>query len=446
MARRPSIKVNDSQEDSIQPVTTLRELREVTKDRFLPALAHSDFRFMWLGHVAGESASWALVAAEAWLIFTLAKDNPSSWVGMVMLAAMLPWFVVPIIVGFLADRFVRRNILIWAYAISLLHGLILTLLVFTGTIQVWHIVVLAFVNGSARATHMGGIESLAANLVPGRELANAYTLINAGYYATRLIGPGVIAPLLGVVHFGWIFLIAVGLYLVGLCLTFQIRTVSTGVMETGRSILYNTFSGFKYVYRHRVLRSIIFLVLFHCTLVMSFETLLPALSKDRLGAGGSGVAYLHMMVGFGSLLVLVGLAPLRGEGLRGRVFLMTGVISGVSNIALGMAPTLPLAMLSVAIIGVSHTGFMTMATIMIQSTTPDGLRGRVTSIYLIHAGGFMSFAYLTNGALADSFDPRWILTIGGLAFLGVMFVSMVGATPRRLYLTGVSAQAGATSG
>ena len=423
----------------------IHEAGQIAKERFLPSLTHSDFRFMWLGHVAGESASWALGAAEVWLIFTLAKDNPSSWVGLMLLAAMLPWFVVPVIVGYLADRFVRRNILIWAYGISLFHALILTLLVFTGTIQVWHIVILAFVNGSARATHMGGIESLAANLVPSTELANAYTLINAGYYATRLIGPGIIAPLIGVVHFGWIFLIAVGLYTIGLGLTIQIRTVSTGVIEARRNIFYNAFSGFRYVYRHRVLRSIMLLVLFHCALVMSFESLLPAISNDRFGAGGGGVAYLHMMVGLGSLLVSVGVAPLRGEGLRGRLLLVMGVTSAAGNIALGIAPTMALAMLSAALIGVSHTGFMTMATIMIQTATPDGLRGRVTSIYLIHAGGIMSFAYLTNGALADSFDPKWILTIGGLAFLGVIATSLFTSTPRRLYLRGIPSPAGAIS-
>ena len=413
------------------------------RDRIVPALTHRDFRFMWLGHVAGESASWALLTAQVWLAFNLAENNPNSWVGMVMLSSMLPWFVVPVIIGYLSDRFVRRNIVILAYVISLAHGIILTLLVFSDVIQLWHLVILAFVNGGARATHMGGIESLAANLVPGKTLGNGYALINAGYYATRLTGPGVIAPLIDVLPLGWIFFISVGLYFAGLSLTIQIRTVSTGVIEPTKGILYNAFSGFRHVYSHGILRNIIFLVLFHCALVMSFETLLPAISKNRLSVGGGGVAYMHMMIGFGALLVSIVVASLRSEGLLGRLFLTTAVISSVGNIILGMASTLPLAMLGAAIIGVSHTGFMTMATIMIQSVTHDSLRGRVTSIYLIHAGGIMAFSYLANGALADAFDPGWILIIGAFAFLGVMFISFFRPTPRRLYLDGVPVQAGA---
>jgi MFS family permease len=285
--------------------------------------------------------------------------------------------------------------------------------------------------------HMGGIESLAANLVPNKNLPNGYALISAGYFATRLTGPGVVAPLIDVLPLGWIFLISVGLYSVGVSLTIQIRTISTGVVEPAKSVLYNVFSGFRYVYNHGVLRNIMFLVLFHCSLVMSFETLLPAISKNRLAAGGEGVAYMHMMIGFGALLVSIGLAPLRGEGLRGRLFLVAAVISSIGNIILGIAPTLPLAMLGAVVIGVSQTGFMTIAIIMIQSVTPDGFRGRVTSVYLIHAGGIMAFSYFANGVLADVFDPGWILIVGAFAFLAVVFISFFRPTPRRLYLAGV---------
>ena len=426
-------------------MVTVRAASQIMRERFFPALTHRDFRFMWFGHVAGESASWTLAIAEVWLVFTLAENNPSSWVGLVMLATMLPWFVVPVVVGYLADRFVRRNIVTSAYVISLVHGVILAVLVFADVIQVWHVVILAFVNGGARVTHMGGIESLAANLVPGKNLANGYALISAGYFATRLTGPAVIASLIDVVPLGWIFLIGVGLYCVGLSLTIQIRTISTGVIEPTKSILYNLFSGFRYVYSHGILRNIIFLVAFHCTLVMSFETLLPAISKNRLGAGGEGIAYMHMMIGFGALLVSIGVAPVRGEGLRGRLLLVTAVVSSMGNIILGIAPTMPIAMLGAVVIGISHTGFMTMAIIMIQSVTPDGFRGRVTSIYLIHAGGIMAFSFFANGALADVFDPGWILIIGAFAFLGVMFISFLRPTPRSLYRVGVPVQAGAIS-
>ena len=200
--------------------------------------------------------------------------------------------------------------------------------------------------------------------------------------------------------------------------------------------MYNALSGFRYVYSHRVLRSVMFLVMFHCTLVMSYESLLPAISGNRLGAGGGGVAYMHMMVGLGALVVSIALAPIRGEGLRGRLFLLTALFSSLGIVVLGLAPSLPIAVLGTVVIGVSQTGFMTLATMMIQSEAPDAFRGRITSIYLIHAGGIMSFSYFANGVLADVFAPSWILTVGGLAYLGVVVASLFMSTPRRLYSVG----------
>ena len=410
------------------------------KDRFLSALSHRDYRIMWTGHIVGESSSWALGAAEGWLIFNLAENNPSSWVGAVFFAAMIPWFFAPIVVGFLTDKFSRRNILILAYLLSLFHGIALTALIFTGVIEVWHILVLAVVNGIARATHMGAIEALAANLVPTNHLPNAYTLISAGYYATRLIGPGLIAPLMGLTDIKWIFLSCVIAYAAGVYLVTQVKAVSTGHIDPEKGLIYNTFSGFRYIYSHPVLRSVMYLVMFHCTLVMSFESLLPAVSNNQLASGGSGVAYLHMMIGLGALIASIALAPIRGHGTLGQLFLVSAVVSSFGNFILGVSAGLQYAMVGTVVIGISHAAFMTIATIMIQSVAPDYLRGRITSIYLIHAGGLMSFSYFANGVLADLYEPSRILIIGGIAFLTVVIISWFIHTPRLIYKRGAIIQ------
>lgn len=410
------------------------------KDRFLPSLSHRDYRVMWTGHIVGESSSWALGAAEGWLIFNLAENNPSSWVGAVFFAAMIPWFFAPIVVGFLTDRFSRRNILILAYLLSLFHGIALTALIFTGVIEVWHILVLAVVNGIARATHMGAIEALAANLVPTNHLPNAYTLISAGYYATRLIGPGLIVPLMGLTDIKWIFLSCVVAYAAGVYLVTRVKAVSTGRMDPEKGLIYNTFSGFRYIYSHPVLRSVMYLVMFHCTLVMSFESLLPAVSNNQLASGGSGVAYLHMMIGLGALMASIALAPISGHGILGQLFLVSAVVSSFGNFILGVSAGLQFAMVGTVVIGISHAAFMTIATIMIQSVAPDYLRGRITSIYLIHAGGLMSFSYFANGVLADLYEPSRILTIGGIAFLTVVIISWLIHTPRLIYKRGAIIQ------
>ena len=406
------------------------------KTRFFPSLYHRNYRIMWVGHIVGESSSWALGAAEGWLIFNLAENNPSSWVGAVFFAAMIPWFFAPIVVGFLTDRFSRRNILVMAYILSLFHGLILTALIFTGVIEVWHILLLAVVNGIARATHMGAIEALAANLVPTKHLPNAYTLISAGYYATRLIGPGLIAPLMGLADIKWIFLSCVIAYALGVYLVTRVTAVSTGRIDPKKGLIQNTISGFRYIYSHPVLRSVMYLVMFHCTLVMSFESLLPAVSENQLNSGGQGVAYMHMMIGVGALIASSGLAPVSNHRTLGRLLIISALVSSLGNLILTISPTLQPAMVGTVIIGISHTAFMTIATIMIQSVSPDYLRGRITSVYLIHAGGLMSFSYFANGVLADLYGPSKILGIGSIVFLAVVLCSWLLKAPRDIYKQG----------
>jgi hypothetical protein len=147
-----------------------------------------------------------------------------------------------------------------------------------------------------------------------------------------------------------------------------------------------------------------------------------------------------MMIGFGALIASIALAPVRGHGTLGHLFLVSAVVSSFGNIILGVSAVLQFALVSTVVIGISHAAFMTIATIMIQSVSPDYLRGRITSIYLIHAGGLMSFSYFANGVLADMYEPSRILTIGGIAFLIVVVGSWVIQAPRLIYKHGAIIQ------
>ena len=145
---------------------------------------------------------------------------------------------------------------------------------------------------------------------------------------------------------------------------------------------------------------------------------------------------MHMMIGLGALIATLGLAPVSAQSTLGRLFIISAVLSSLGNHTLAMSRTLVPALVGTVIIGTSHAAFMTIATIIIQSVSPDYLRGRITSIYLIHAGGLMSFSYFANGILADFYNPSLILSAGGIAFLIVVLASWVIPTPRSIYTRG----------
>ena len=183
-------------------------------------------------------------------------------------------------------------------------------------------------------------------------------------------------------------------------------------------------------------------------MTMSFESLFPVVSRDKLGMeGGAGIlgGASYLMVGFGSAAMVTALliAGIQGEHTRGRLFLWLGVLSGLTPVALAMSPNLPLAVMSAACMGAAQGGFMTLSHAMIQSIAPDAIRGRLMGVYSWHIQGFMASFNLVNGTLATmgSLTAPMILAGGGIAFIVVIAFSFSRVQLRDLYARGVPPEA-----
>ena len=418
-------------------------LLSAMRSRYLPALSHRDYRTLWTANLAAGAASWALIVARGWLVFEL--SDSSLWVGVVTFAAMIPRVLVTPFTGYLADRFDRRTVLATMFGLNMVQNLILAVVVFTGNVEIWHLVILAFANGSVRAAQMPAGQALIPNLVPRHLLLNAIALNQATQNGSRLVGPAAIAPLLATTGAEGAFLLCTGFYAISLVQTLRIKTASTGEIDKTKGMVANVLEGLNYVYKTPALRAIVMLAFFHCGLTMSFESVLPVLARERLGAQGAGFSYMMMAVGGGALVAVVGVAGIRDEINRGRMFLYLGILSGLSPGILALSSSMTMALIGAAAMGATQAGFMTITHTMIQSITPDGIRGRVGAVYSVHIGGMMASANLVYGGMADFIDPPKLLFVGGIAFIVVMFLSWQQVTCRQIYTKGLSAVATAPS-
>ncbi|MCH7745354.1 MAG: MFS transporter [Chloroflexi bacterium] len=403
------------------------------------ALQYRDYRTLWLANVCGGAASWALIVARGWLVYEI--SDSSLWVGVVTFAAMIPRMLVTPFTGYLSDRFNRRNVLAVMFTLNLVHNLILAIVVLTGSIQIWHLVVLSLFNGSARAAQMPAAQALIPNLVPKNLLLNAIALNQATNQGSRLIGPAMVAPLLATTGVESAFFLCTGFYAISLIQVLRIRTVSKGAIDKSKKLINNMTEGFSYVYKTPIMRAITIMALFHCGLTMSFESLLPVLSSQQLNAEGAGFSYMMMAVGAGALVSAITLAGIRSETTRGRLFLYMGLLSGVTPILLALSFNMPMALAAAAGMGASQAGFMTITHTMIQSIVPDGIRGRVAGIYSMHVGGMMASINLINGALADYISAPVLLSVGGVLFIVIMFLSLRRVTIRQIYSRGLGQEA-----
>jgi MFS family permease len=406
----------------------------ITKEflsRYVVALRYRDFVHIWLGSLGGQSAYWSLIVARGVLVLDM--TGSSALVGITTFAAMAPRFIMPPLSGYFADRFDRRTVLATAYALQFVITALLTALAFSDVLEVWHLIVLSTLSGSFRTFQMTATQALVPNLVPREHLLNALALNQLTQQGSRLVGPGLAAPALLLVGPEAAFLASTLYYVVAFGSVSTIHTRSSGGLERGAKLGASLWEAMRFAWTHPQMRSLFILVALHCSMTMAFESMLPIYSRDVLDQGMVGVSYLMMGVGAGAVVGVLIIAGLRGEVVRGRLLLVTGVLSGASMIALAAATSTPIALIAAAFMGASEASFMAVGGAMVQSLAPDHMRGRISGLNQINVGGTMAVVNLVNGFAADAVGAPTVLTVLGTGFVLVMAASLLLATVRGVY-------------
>lgn len=394
--------------------------------RMFPAFDHRDFRRMWGGAVASSVALWTLLLGRAWLVYDL--SGSSSWVGVATFASMSPFLLAPL-GGTVADRFDRRTVVLWARAGSLTTAILLALLTATGVVVVWHVVALAFAAGILRSVEMPAEQALLANVVPERSLMSAISLSSVAQHGSRVAGPVIAGPLLTVVGPEGAFAIAALCYLLSLGFVSTVATRRTGGATELSAVGANLAEAWRAIASTPSLALMFWLVAAHCSLTMSFDSLLPGFADGELHAGSGGFTIMVVGVGAGALVGTLLLSGVGNGTTRGLLLFLMALASGLTAIATGVSAALPAATASAVGMGASQAMFMALSAVMIQSVVPDAVRGRVMSLYVMVAGGIMAFANLGFGSLADLWGAGRLFWAPGLTFTLLVAVTL-GLSPR----------------
>ena len=403
--------------------------------RYVDGLRYQDYRTLWTANACAGAAAWALIIARGWLAYDI--TGGLLWSGIVTMAAMIPRLFSTPLLGFLADKFDRAGLLKWTYTLNLLHNIVLALLalggILDGTGGLWVLLVLSLINGTLRSAQMTITQSLIPNLLPPERLLNGIALNQATQQGSRLVGPMMLVPLTASFGIESAFWMCSAFYLIGLIQITRITTRSTGEIDRRRGFFQNLVAGFEYVYGRPQLLAMVLLVLAHCSLVMSYEAILPGISEEKLGSGAVGVSYLMAGVGGGALVASIFIAGVQSVTLRGYLFLFFGVTSALGPIIMALTTLPMLSILAAISIGVNQSGFMTISHAIIQGMTDDRVRGRVSGVYSMHVGGSMAISNALSATVADIFNASIVMAVGGL-ILVVVIAASVGVGPiRRLY-------------
>ncbi len=402
------------------------------------SLRHREFRFTWFASMASSAAMWTTIVASSWIVFE--GSSGSGWVGIVTFAAMIPFLFVAPIGGLVGDMFDRRRVVIVSFLFNAAVIAGLAALSIAGSLQLWHVAALALAGGTARAIQEPALSALIPNQVPQEDLLNALVLQGASRHGARFFGLIVAAPLLTFDELGVnaVLILGIAFQVLATFAIVGVHTASSGETEAEHGIVRSLVDGLVFIYSNQALALFVLIVAFHCALVMSFESIMPSFSRGSLGADDPSVFNLLMMgFGAGSVAGMAFLAGVRSERRKGQLLLYTGVVSGVAPVLLAVSGSVQMALLFAGLMGASQATFMALTNTYVQMMAPDRLRARISSLYVLHAGGIMAFANLGYGFMADIFTAPPILIATGAMFV-VIVVSLGFGQPimRNVYRTG----------
>ncbi len=395
------------------------------QSRYASALAHRNFRLVWLAALGSTIGTWMQKYAQSWLVWDLTKSN--TYLGIDEFLSQLPILLFMLIGGVVADRHDRRRLLTGSQYVQAISAFALAAFVFTGTVRVEYIFALSFLAGCGQAFGGPAYQALIPSLVPRRDLPNAIALNSTQFNLSRVLGPAAGGAVLLAIGTAWCFTLnGLSFFLVVLALAalhLPPHIPSTTPIALARELK----GGLRYVRDTRLLFVLTVLAFVTTFLAMPVAVLLPAFATSVLDGSGSPQTRLWMLMACQGLGAIVGALIVGSRGRfshMGRAILVSQGLLGVFVAAFAFSRSLPLSLLLLFIAGACSMATFAMSLSLVQLTVPDELRGRVVSIYMVALRSGLPLGGLVAGALADVFSPTAIMAVNSV-LLGLVAAGLL---------------------
>jgi MFS family permease len=380
------------------------------------ALRHRNFRLFFGGQSISLIGTWMQRVALGWLVYRL--TNSPFLLGLVGFAGQIPAFLLAPLAGVLADRWNRQRILILTQAISMIQALTLSLLVLTGTVAIWHIILLSVFLGIINAFDMPTRQSFLVEMVEEKEdLANAIALNSSMVNSARLLGPSIAGILVAAVGEGICFLINGISYLTVIGALVAMKIVPKNLKPQRSRVWYGLKEGFTYASAFAPIRAVLLLLALMSLMGMPYVVLMPVFAKDILHGGPHALGFLMGASGLGALIGAFYLASRKTVLGLGRLIAVAASIFGLGIIAFSFSRLLWLSLPLMLVTGVGQMVQMASSNTILQTIVDDDKRGRIMSFYTMAFMGGTPLGSLFAGTLASSIGTPHTLLIGGTTCL-----------------------------
>ena len=392
------------------------------------SLRNPNYRRYAAGGMVSNTGTWMQRVAQDWLVLQLTANSGVA-IGITTGLQFLPFLLLSPFAGVVADRIAKRHLLQLTNLGMALPAVVLGLLAVTGTAQIWHVYVLAFVLGTAAAFDAPARQSFVSEIVDADDLTNAVGLNSASFNAARLVGPAIAGVLIaalggGAVATGWVILINAVSYAAPILTLRSLDGRSLRTPELVRREPGQIRAGVRYVLGRPDLMLIMAIVFFTGTFGLNFQLTSALMATEVFGKGATEYGLLGTFLAVGSLTG--SLVAARRVRVRHRLVVGAALAFAALEMVAALMPTYLTFALMTPLLGLTALTMITAANTFVQLHTDPSMRGRVMALYMmIFIGGTPLGAPLI-GWIGEVAGARWTLLVGGaMTALGVLASSAV---------------------
>jgi len=386
-----------------------------------PLFRQPDYRRFWMMRTAAALSMQIQAVAVGWRVYDLTEDPFA--LGFVGLVQFLPALLLALPAGQLVDRLPRRGILLSCVLLNMICPLVIALLILTGESAVWPIFLAVALLGGGRAFEMPAASALLPALVAREEFRRAVALNASGMQVAMIAGPAV-GGLLYALGPAIPFLTCLALLCFAWICVYQIKKGRAGAEARGQPVTMETMlAGLRFINSRPILLGAISLDMV-AVFLGGATALLPIYARDILEVGPLGLGFLRCAPAIGALGMALYLArrPInRSAGPK--LFYAVGLF-GAATVIFGFSENLFLSFAALIAMGVGDMVSVVIRSTLVQLSTPDAMRGRVSAVNSIFIGASNQLGEFESGVVAGAVGPVASAVTGGI---GTILVALTWA-------------------
>ena len=369
---------------------------------------------MWIGACTSSIGTWMQIVAQGWLIYRL--SHSAFLLALDQFLGGIPIFLFSLIGGVVADRLERRKILLGSQYFQMATAAILTVLVATGHVHVWHILCLSFVSGFAQAFGGPAYQALIPTLVDKDDMPNAIALNSIQFNVAIMVGPALAGQALGKLGEKWCFGLNALSFLAPI-ISLTLITTRFLPIKTAESMFTSLKQGIRFARKQNAMEALIILAFCMTALSMPMRTYIPVFVKDIFHRGPETYGNLLALMGLGSICGSLTIASAGNFKRKGRVALAALACLGAGIFGFGLSKSLPLSESLLVLVGASMMAVFATVNSLVQLITTNEMRGRVMSVYNFAFRGGMPMGNLLSGWLVPLFTAPVVLSVNGVLLI-----------------------------